>query len=330
MNDVVSIAEVQQAGVAIEADEAVAIAQQLIAGFRQPDVVQIVEAPFGPPTAQNVYVSADGRAMCRACETTPAVSEMAIFLQSLLLGPVHVPGGLRYTLARALLDVDVPPFDSLDDFSETLARYERGPRAQAVRRVHDRLHGRRALVPVGVVERRRRSPPTELRRALREADKRLYLQKVASCASLVVVPPPQPARRSSRAAAGFIAAGLAMIAFGEFVDLRDAAVTLPRVAPIAAVESKTVEPRTSNPERRIPNPERRIPNPESRIPSVEPRPSRASGRPELVEGRTPNPVVKGVARPSRASISRARPHKASRGVFDRLRLGWLRNAFTFL
>src|SRR2546426_385130 len=106
MNDVVSIAEVQQAGIAIEADEAVAIAQQLIAAFR--DVVQIVEAPFGPPTAQNVYVSAEGRATCRACETTPAVSEMAIFLQSLLRGPVHVPGGLRYTLARALLDVDLP------------------------------------------------------------------------------------------------------------------------------------------------------------------------------------------------------------------------------
>src|SRR5438270_82443 len=175
MNDMVSIAEVQQAGIAIEADEAVAIAQQLVAAMRRPDAISIVEPPFGPPTTRNVYVSADGRAICRACETTPAVSEMAIFLQSLLSPSVHVPGGLRYTLARALLDVDVPPFDSLDDFSETLARYERGPREQAVRRLFDRLHGRRALVPVVAVERRRRSPSTELRRALRESDARLYL-----------------------------------------------------------------------------------------------------------------------------------------------------------
>jgi hypothetical protein len=314
MNDAVSIARVQAAGVAIEADEAVAIAQQLIATFRQRDAVQIVEAPFGPPTAENVYVNAAGRAICRACETTPAVSEMAIFLQSLLGGRVYVPGGLRYTLARALLDVDVPPFDSLDDFSDTLARYERRPREHVIRSVFDRFQSRCAVVPAVVVERRRRSPSTELRRALREADAQLYMQRAAT-QSLVVVPHPQPAPRSMRKAAAFIAAGLAMIALGEIVDWRDTNVPLPPVAPIASVVPNTVEPRTENQEPRIPNPESRIPSPESRIPNAEPRiPSAAAKR----------------AISARTSVRRAPARKTSRGVFGRLRLGWLKNAFSSL
>jgi hypothetical protein len=224
-----------------------------------------------------------------------------------------VPGGLRYALARALLDVDVPPFDSLDDFSETLARYERGPREQAVRRVLDRLHGRRALVPVAIVERRRRLPSTELRRALREADARLYLQKVAAAESLVVVPAPASAPRSMRRAAAFIAAGLLMVAVGEFADRMPNPVTR-----TATAEPRTVnlEPRTENIEPRTQNVAPRAANPESRIPNP--------------EHRTPNPAVKRVVRPAHAAVQRARPHKASRGIFDRLRLRWLRNAFTSL
>jgi len=319
MTDVVSIAEVQASGVTLEAHEAVAIAQQLIASLRTPEAVSVLEPPFGPPTTRNVYVTADGRAICRACETTPAVSEMAVFLQSLLSPNVHVPGGLRYALARAFLDVDVPPFDSLDDFSETLARYERGARGPAIRRVVDRVKGRRAVVPMAVVERRRRAPSTALRRALREADAQLYMQRAAT-ESLVVVPHPTPAPQSMRKAAAFIAAGLAMIALGEIVDLRDTSVPLPRVAPIAAVEPGT-EPRTENLEPRTLNLE-------PRTLKLEPRTENRELKTLNAELRTPNPVRR-VSRPPRARVvQRARSRKESKGVFDRLRLGWLRNAFS--
>ena len=87
-----------------------------------------------------------------------------------------MPGGLRYTIARALLEVDVPPFDSLDDFSRDLARHEHGDRAGIVRRL---LRASR-LSAVGARRYRRpidgtcHAPATELRRALREADARLY------------------------------------------------------------------------------------------------------------------------------------------------------------
>src|SRR5437870_1424545 len=177
MKMIVSVAELRRTGITIEAEEAVAIAQQLMAVLRNGVDADVVQPPYGPPTPESVYLDEDGSVICRACHTTPAVSEMAIFLQAMLpAASVRLPGGLRYTIARALLDVDVPPFDSLDDFSETLSRYERGPRQPIVRRVVQRLGARRALVPVYGVERRRHPRATQLRRALREADALLYLQ----------------------------------------------------------------------------------------------------------------------------------------------------------
>src|SRR5258707_1308991 len=132
----ISIAELHAAGIHVEADEAVAIAQQLIEGLRDQHAADEVQPPYGPPSAENVFLNSDGTVTCRSCGTTPAVSEVGIFLHSLLRdGSPRVPGGLRYTIARALLDVDVPPFDSLDDFARDLARHEHGVRADLVRRL---------------------------------------------------------------------------------------------------------------------------------------------------------------------------------------------------
>jgi hypothetical protein len=112
-----SIAECRAAGVVFEADEAVAIAQQLITALRDPGNTDEVHTPYGPPSAENVFLEEDGSVACRGCRVTPVVSEIAIFLEDLLPpGSPRVPGGLRYTMARALLNVDVPPFDSLADF----------------------------------------------------------------------------------------------------------------------------------------------------------------------------------------------------------------------
>src|SRR3954469_158377 len=121
MKTMVSIAELLNAGLTLEAHEAVAIAQQLVGDLRQGEHTSGLEPPYGPPTATNVILMSDGSVTCVGCETTPAVSEVSIFLDALLpAGSPRVPGGLRYTIARGMLDVDVPPFDSLEEFSQAL------------------------------------------------------------------------------------------------------------------------------------------------------------------------------------------------------------------
>jgi hypothetical protein len=276
----VSLAEVRDAGVTIEADEAVAIAQELIVSLRSPGDIDVIEPPFGPPAPANVYLQADGSLVCRACVSTPAVSEMAIFLQSLLSAPVRTPSGLRYAIARALLDVDAAPFDSLDDFSETLARYERGPRRLAVRRILLRFHARHAFVPVPS------APPVML---------------------------PRPSPRSFRAAAACIAAGLFVIAGGEYADRRWQQTT----PPPPAISSANPAPRTGNQEPRAEIPELGTPN-------LEPRTANS-------ESPVSNPAATREVRPERVRATRAgRRAPAPRHLLDRLRLGWLRHALKIL
>jgi hypothetical protein len=109
-------------GVRVEPHEAVAIAQLLM------------ESGAVAPSPQNVQLSTDGTACCIGCDVTPAVFEIAGLLQHLVPpGTPGVPGALRYAIARALLEVDAPPFDSLADFSHSLQRFERGDRVAVVR-----------------------------------------------------------------------------------------------------------------------------------------------------------------------------------------------------
>lgn len=85
-------------------------------------------SPFGPPTLDNVEIGKDGAVVCPHCGVTPAVSEIGALLDGMLPRStfVRVPGGLRYTIARALNEVDAPPFDSIAALSDVLVRYDRG------------------------------------------------------------------------------------------------------------------------------------------------------------------------------------------------------------
>jgi hypothetical protein len=341
MTTTASVAEVQRAGVIIEAEEAVAIAQELIAQLRgRRNGAPPAEPPYGPPTTANVILGADGSAVCRACEMTPAVSEVAILLQAMLPHQTHAPGGLRYAIARALLDVDVPPFDSLDDLSETLARYERGPRDAIIRRVMQRLATRRVLVRVSAVDRRRHPRATELRRALREADARLYLQKVSNETVAMAVVPPRQRPRDVRAGVACVTAGLLLIVAGESIDLwhssSSATTAVPsspttavpppveRRSPAVAREISLAEPGTQNREPATQNPELGTQKPQPRTLNREPRtlnPDRRSPR----SARRQPPLA-----PAQASHGSARKPSPPCGVLDRLRLNWLRNALTSL
>jgi len=132
MTTIASIAELQGAGVAFEVGETVAIAQLLISCLRD-DETRSAEPPHGPLTGANIFLNEDGSVTCLEYETAPAVVDVAIFVEVLLSATLRVPGGLRYAVARARRAVDVAPFDSLEEFSEALARYETGPREDLVR-----------------------------------------------------------------------------------------------------------------------------------------------------------------------------------------------------
>jgi hypothetical protein len=347
-----SAANILQAGLTIEPEEAVAIAQQLIATFRNGPCAEVVEPPFGPPTPERVVLCDDGSVVCRGCETTPAVSEIARLLEALLPPPpARMPGGLRYTVARALLDVDVAPFDSLDDLSETLARYERGPRPQIVIRLLQRFAASRGLITAAFAERRRPAPATELRRALREADARLYLQHRALQVETVSTVPavavaddassaaPRPPRgRSVAAALAGVAAGALLTATGEFVHHTSSDGAATPIAPPPAVIEQTT-PRVVE---RAPRAPSMMPAAASDIASktvAVDEPSRADARRGSTRATTSEPATS-ARRPAAApTVKRTHPtprvypepspRRSGRdSMLERLRLHWLREVFT--
>ena len=319
-----SIAELRAAGITFQADEAVAIAQQLIDGLlASPDADQL-QPPFGPPSSANVFLKDDGAVECRGCRVTPAVSEVGIFLDDLLPpGSPRVPGGLRYSIARALLNVDVPPFDSLSAFADALARHERGRRVNHVRRVLARADSGPAIVPIAAVERRRvRASASSLRRELREADARLYQQREGlsgrpAVIDLVAMTPPAPPRgRPYNAAAACLAVGLSLTAAGAGMHAPRAPIAAPQTVTAAQTTVVRDEPRVELAS---------IRTPERGIITVRDVPSRPVPATRVAARRAP------VKRASRAQTGDGRgriAHQRSRGLLDRLKLGWLRTAFT--
>jgi hypothetical protein len=349
-----SIAELQTAGLRFESFEAVAIAQQLIDALRGSDEADEAQAPYGPPSTENVFLCDDGAVLCRGCRTTPAVSEIGIFLDALLsTGPGRVPGGLRYTIARALLNVDVPPFDSLDDLSRDLSRHEHGDRAVIIRRALARAgrHGAITPIPSGggkssadptVDRRKNRASTTTLRRELREADARLYQQREGMNRATprvidlvpVVPPPPSPRGRTLSAAAVCLAAGLSLIAAGELMHKHQNAIAqvdeMSQAAPATMQTAVADEPRVEP----APALATMVPLRVADVaagpgliyvrdtPSRSVRSSRSVNRPEARRV--------AVKRAPRSTVVNARRQggSRSRGVLDRLKLGWLRTAFT--
>src|SRR5438093_41846 len=123
-----SLKEVIGRGVELKHYEAIAVVQELIRNF-DPESQPI--APLGPPSLETVHLGADGSVVCHSCATTPAVFEIAILLDLMLPrgGKIRVPGAVRYAIARGLLEVIAPPFESVAELSAVLARYEHGTRS---------------------------------------------------------------------------------------------------------------------------------------------------------------------------------------------------------
>ncbi len=147
-----------------------------------------------------------------------------------------VPGELRYIVSRALLEVEAPPFDSLQEFSADIERFERGNRTAVIASLYQRA-GRSDLdrdshSPASGTRRERRhhgSSAAELRRELREADLRLY---AAQSETRGRGRAGQSGRATMRAPmVACVLAGVALIAAGELTQSRHGAAP-PHEAPV--------------------------------------------------------------------------------------------------
>jgi hypothetical protein len=137
-NSAVSIAGAQARGVTLATGEVLAVMQSLMSGAAD----SRARPPFGPLSAANIVIAADGSVASLACAVTPTVLEVAILVNELLPpGTPEVPGALRFAIGRAMHEVVAPPFDSLPEFSATLQRFETGDRAAVVRRLFARAAG---------------------------------------------------------------------------------------------------------------------------------------------------------------------------------------------
>src|SRR5207237_9706452 len=136
-------------------------------------------------------------------------------------GTASVPGALLYLIARALNDVDAPPFDSLEAMSAALSRHEHGDRDRIVRRLIERIAPQAWAAGTSDAQHDRRrggAVTTEYRRLLREADERLYQQKLALESSAAA--PAVETVSSHRTAVLAVAIALAMLVAAAAEALR--------------------------------------------------------------------------------------------------------------
>lgn len=240
-----TLAELMNQNVEIAFADAVAIAQQLIC---EPDVLSGAQAPYGPLTLESVAVTVEGKVLCLHTAATPTVVEVGLVLHNLLGSSHRVPGRLRYTVGRALHEVEAPPFESAHDFSTALQRFEAGDRREQIAGLYERA---RATCPsdAGVVslftpkpsvsrppERRTQRSAAELRRQLRDADLQLYeTQRLSK-------PDPHQIRtgRFRRAPiAACMVAGVALVAAGEIAHVGQRAPTPVASQPLAPIDIAT-------------------------------------------------------------------------------------------
>jgi hypothetical protein len=117
----VSLAELASAGFVLHSAEAAAIVVEVCRQFSSGQVLGIPSAPV-------IRLTPDGGVVAEGPITTdhPPLPKAAHLLNDLLPpfgAPYRVPGGLRLIVARALGTVDLPAFESLDDFSSAVARF---------------------------------------------------------------------------------------------------------------------------------------------------------------------------------------------------------------
>jgi hypothetical protein len=176
---------------------------------------------------------------------------------------------------------------------------------------------------------------SDLRRALREADARLFEQQqrhqVARDPIIDLLPPsaPVPRERAMTAAALCVAAGLALIGTGEFMHRRQAPVAAARNAPLVVTQAPVSDEPRAEPQRPAVSPGRGIiivhdappVNPQASGPEPQRISVKRTTRPAAAVRK--NVSSRGIDESKGSRVDRAQD-RPQRGVLDRLRLGWLR------
>jgi hypothetical protein len=133
MSGRVSLAELPRAGLTLRPAEAAAIVREIC---RQHDRGELP----GIPSAHVVRLTSDGRVVAAGpiSPDQPPVVRAAQLLSDLLPpfdapAPYRAPGGLRLVVARALGNIDLPPFVSLEEFSAALDGFAAPDLAEAAR-----------------------------------------------------------------------------------------------------------------------------------------------------------------------------------------------------
>lgn len=220
-----TLAELTGQNIEIAFADAVAIAQQLIC---EPEVRRDAKPPYEALTLESIAVTADGAVRCLHTASTPTVSEVGLVMQRLLRNSPSLPGGLRYTVSRAIHEVEAPPFESVEDLSKALERFEAGDRREQIASLYQRAGAASEsnAAPASSVpsesgsdqpERRtRQQSAASLRRQLREADQRFYESQLNTSQAHG---PAEKGRSRRVPIAACMIAGVALVAAGEIAHV---------------------------------------------------------------------------------------------------------------
>jgi hypothetical protein len=144
----VSIADLLAAGVTVRYDEAVTIVRDVVLR------VSRGELP-GVPSAHVIRLFASGAVSVEGpvAADSHAVARAAYLLDTLLPGfnapaDLRVPGALRLILSRAIGTLDLPPYPSLDSFTQALSRFASADPETAVSEVVARWAQLQPLLPL--------------------------------------------------------------------------------------------------------------------------------------------------------------------------------------
>jgi hypothetical protein len=132
----VSLAELAAAGFVLHSGQAAAIVIDVCRQFER-------GAIRGIPSTHVIRLTPEGAIVSEGPITTdqPPIAKAAQLLNDLLppfdAPPAYrVPGGLRLIVARALGTLDLPPFESLDEFCTATGRFSEGDLASVVRELY--------------------------------------------------------------------------------------------------------------------------------------------------------------------------------------------------
>src|SRR5215471_19116986 len=119
----VSLAELAAAGFVLHSAETVAIVLDLCRQLERGEI-------RGIPSTHVIRLTPDGAVVAEGPITTdrPPIAKAAQLLNDLLPAfdappAFRVPGGLRLVVARALGTLDLPPFESLNEFCAAVSRF---------------------------------------------------------------------------------------------------------------------------------------------------------------------------------------------------------------